>query len=313
MSSLDDLAAVFLLAVALDRFFGEPSNRFHPTAWMGRLIAFFTATPVGNRYFYGMFMFTAVTVIFSGGALLIMKSLHGGIPALVAGSLILKLQFSWRALGDHARPIGELVAEGDTEGAKEGLQGIVGRDTLALDGGQIISATVESIGESTPDGIISPLFYYLFMGSLLGMGWGVAAAVFFRAASTLDSMVGYRTEELEEIGWFSAKSDDVLNYIPARLSAIFLILSSALLWRTGSQSLRVLRRDRRNPKSPNSGYPMAALAGGIGVRLEKPGSYVIGAGLLWPMGVEKVGKALRTVDLAIVLFMITSLGYLMLP
>ncbi len=308
---MDSLVWVLLLALVLDRLLGEPPDRFHPTAWMGRLIGFLMGHPLGNRYVWGVFMFLVVAQVFSGVALAVMQSIPEGVPAVVAGTVILKLQFSWRGLGDSARDVAEAVGRGDLMGARDALSLIVGRDTRDLDGGHILSAAVETVGENTPDSIISPLFYYALVGTAVGLEWGIAAAVFFRAANTLDAMVGYKKDGFEELGWFSARMDDLLNLVPARVSALLLVLSSALLWHTGRNSLKVLEQDRKNPASPNSGWPMAALAGGLGVRLEKAGAYVIGGGLVWPMGPEEVGRALRTVDLAVGQFVILALGVLL--
>ncbi|NOZ76608.1 MAG: cobalamin biosynthesis protein CobD [Euryarchaeota archaeon] len=311
MPSLDSLGAVLLLALALDRLFGEPPDRFHPTAWMGRTAGFLAGRPLGNRRLWGVAVFLAVAGLFSGAALAVMRSIPGGVPAVAAGAVILKLQFSWRALGEAAVAVGRAVERGELAAARERLARIVGRETGDLGEAHVLSAAVETAGENLPDSIVSPIFYYALVGAAAGLEWGIAAAVFFRAANTLDAMVGYRKDGMEELGWFSARMDDLLNLVPARVSAVLIVLASAVMWRTGRRSLDVLVRDRNAPESPNSGWPMAALAGGLGVRLEKPGGYVLGDGLAWPMRGGDVAGAAAAVDLAAGLFVIPLLGVLL--
>ncbi|HWR24747.1 MAG TPA: adenosylcobinamide-phosphate synthase CbiB, partial [Methanosarcina sp.] len=156
----------------------------------------------------------------------------------------------------------------------------VSRDPSKLTKTQMSSAVIESVSENYVDGILSPIFYYAIFG-----GYGLVAAYVFKAISTLDSMVGYKTEPYKELGYFSAKADDVLNWIPARISVIF-ILAAALTLNLLPKSpgkinpfniIKSAFEDGMKTPSPNSGYPMAATAGALGVKLEKPENYVLGA------------------------------------
>ncbi|MEE8402546.1 MAG: CobD/CbiB family cobalamin biosynthesis protein, partial [Candidatus Hydrothermarchaeaceae archaeon] len=186
---MHELFYVLALAVLIDRTLGEPPDRFHSTVWIGQVIATLQKH-LSNSILHGTFLFLCVTLLSSGAALFLMLLPGGQILAILLGALILKMQFSWKGLSDYALPVVEAL-EQDIEKARDVLFYIVGRDTRNLDREGILSATVESIGEGTNDGITAPLFYYLLFGSLFGLAAGVSAAVFFRAASTLDSMVGY--------------------------------------------------------------------------------------------------------------------------
>lgn len=296
---------VLALAVLIDRAFGEPPDRFHSTVWIGRLSGFMKKH-LNNSILHGMFLFFSVTLISSGTALFLMLlfNFKGQLLAIFLGGLILKMQFSWRGLSDYALPIAEVV-EQDIEKARNMLFYIVGRDTRGLGKEGILSATVESIGEGTNDGITAPLFYYLLFGSLLGFQAGVSAAVFFRATNTLDSMVGYKKEGFDRIGFLSARADDVLNFFPARVTALLMILSSFILRENFKNATRIFRRDRKNTKSPNSGQTMAVMAGALGVRLEKPGHHILGEPLK-ELQSRDIKRAVGISNLTTVLFLFMS-------
>ena len=300
---MHELFFVLALAVLIDRAFGEPPDRLHSTAWIGRLSDLVRGY-LNNSVLHGAFLFWAVTLISSGTALFLMLLFRGHFLAILLGGLILKMQFSWRGLSDHALPIVR-VLEQDIEKARDMLSYIVGRDTRGLDKEGILSGTVESVAEGTNDGITAPLFYYLLFGSVLGFQAGVSAAVFFRATNTLDSVVGYKKEGVNIIGFLSARADDVLNFLPARVTALLMMLSSFILRENFKNAVRILRRDRKNTKSPNSGQTMAAMAGALGVRLEKPGHHVLGDPLR-ELQSRDVKRAVRISNLTTVLFLFAS-------
>ncbi|MFN3309448.1 MAG: adenosylcobinamide-phosphate synthase CbiB, partial [Anaerolineales bacterium] len=162
---------------------------------------------------------------------------------------------------------------------------LVSRDTQALDVGQVAGATIESVAENTSDGIVAPLVYYAIGG--LPLAW------IYRFANTLDSMWGYRTERYEWLGKAAARLDDGLNWLPARLTAFLLVLAAWLRHENSRRALAVMRRDARTTPSPNAGYPMSAMAGALGVELEKVGHYRLGGGLAEP----KVGDIRRAIRL----------------
>jgi adenosylcobinamide-phosphate synthase len=187
------------------------------------------------------------------------------------------------------------LKKNDIHEARRYLSRIVRRDTSDLDQELVLSATVESIAESTVDGITSPLFYFTL--------FGVPGAMAFRVINTLDSIVGYKDHKHANIGWFSAKLDSVLNFIPARVTAGLMVLGAWLTGENGKSSWRVLKRDRSKTESTNAGYPMSAMAGALGVRLEKPGHYELGNNdeTIRP---SHIPKALRIMEMTVGLFLI---------
>jgi adenosylcobinamide-phosphate synthase len=260
---------VLLGALAIDLLVGEPRTLYHPVVWMGRLIDILKKGSPTKPY--GILL-SFVVIIASAGLCWVLISLSFlAFPALglIISAFILKSTFSITMLTDTALEVDETI-EKDIEAARFRLRALVGRDAKSLNEGEIRSAIIESISENFVDAILSPLFYFT-LGTLLGVAEGVALAVAYRAINTLDSMVGYKTEELRELGWASAKIDDLINYIPARLSLPIIALAGI-----SHSALRIGFRDHGRPDSPNPGWPMAAIAGVLRVRLYKPGAYVLG-------------------------------------
>ncbi len=257
---------IVILAVLLDLLIGDPQVPYHPVALVGRMISrwerllYREDAPAWRQRLAGICfalvnVLPVVFVVFFG--LRVLKN----IPALyLAGSVFLLWStITVRSLDRAGREIFAFLKEGDLARARFHLGLIVGRDTANLDEGEITRATVETIAENVSDGIIAPLFYFLI--------GGVPLACAYRVINTLDSMVGYKNERYLNFGWFSARLDDLANYLPARLTAL-LLLGSALIrrfnWR---HAVLVILRDGRKHPSPNSGYPEAAVAGALGVRL----------------------------------------------
>ena len=164
-----------------------------------------------------------------------------------------------RCLRDESMKVYRALAAGDTEGARRAVSMIVGRDTDALTAEGITKAAVETVAENTSDGVTAPMFYIM-----LG---GAAAGFFYKAANTMDSMLGYKNERYLRFGCFSAKLDDALNYLPSRLTALLMILSAYLSGMDGGNAYRIWRRDRLNHASPNSAQTEAVCAGALGVML----------------------------------------------
>lgn len=170
-----------------------------------------------------------------------------------------------KSLDVESRKVYTQLKQGDILEARRFLSYIVGRDTTHLNEQEIIRGAVETVAENISDGIIGPLCCIFIGGAPLGMA--------YKAINTLDSMVGYTNEKYLHFGWASAKLDDLVNLIPARLTALFIVVSSGLLGYDGSNSLRILCRDSRNHKSPNSGYPEAAVAGALNIQIGGTNSY----------------------------------------
>ncbi len=279
------LALVLLLAAVIDIVFGEPPAAVHPVVWIGKLINILkNAAPKTHRKMYGVAM-ALCCVLFAallGYSVLYIAALPGipGILALLIEAYFLKATFAINCLLSPAREIYKYLEENRLDKVREMLPIYVSRNTSKLTKTQMSSAVIESVSENYVDGILSPIFYYALFGE-----FGLVAAYVFKAISTLDSMVGYKTEPYRELGYFSAKSDDVLNWIPARISVIFILAAAftiSLLPKKQSQtnplnSIKSALEDGMKTPSPNSGYPMAATAGALGVKLEKPDTYVLGA------------------------------------
>lgn len=273
------MAALVVLGLALliDLFLGEPPLRVHPTAWTGRFIALGcgVATDYGPRTqkAYGVFLAMATISVFAGAAYLLLEvaARFAGEPIRIAvAAVLLKPTFSIRLMYRYAVRLASAVRQCNYDEARAILRNIVRRDPEQLNDSQVISAGVETVAESTVDGITSALFYFAL--------FGVPGAFAYRAINTLDSMVGYKTPEFINIGWFSARLDSIANWVPARLSALLTVLSAVLISGSASGSWRILRRDRNRTESWNAGWPMSAVAGALEVRLEKPGFYALGDG-----------------------------------
>ncbi len=267
--------AVLGLALLIDLLLGEPPLRLHPTAWMGRFIALGCGAAADYRprtqKAYGIFLAMATILIFAGAAYLLLElaARFAGEPIRIAvAAILLKPTFSIRLMHRHAVRLASAVRQCNYDEARAILRHIVRRDPEQLNDSQVISAGVETVAESTVDGITSALFYFAL--------FGVPGAFAYRAINTLDSMVGYKTPELINIGWFSARLDSIANWLPARLTALLTVLSSVFVAGSASDSWRILLRDRNRTESWNAGWPMSAIAGALEVKLEKPGSYTLG-------------------------------------
>jgi adenosylcobinamide-phosphate synthase len=291
---------ILALALIIDLAFGEPPEKVHPTVWMGRLIAFFkpkirSKSPHIEKLTGVLLALFTITAFAIPAHLMIsiVQEFFGPIIYIVIATLLLKPTFAVKCMEQYTLPIACAIERGDIETARRLLSNIVRRDPKKLNTQQIISATVESIAESTVDGVTSPLFYYALLG--------VPGAISFRAINTLDSMVGYKDPEHINIGWFSARLDDLANYIPARLTAILMVAAAWLLSEDWKNSWKILRRDCRKTESPNAGWSMSAMAGALNVRLEKPGHYILGDEI-FALSPKHIIRAMKIMKLTVILF-----------
>ncbi len=270
--------AVLLVALLIDIILGEPPSVIHPVVIMGKAIDILRGL-LPPRKLSG-FLISALLIC---GAVIIANALiHiayisgnaiGGssisdLMALMISAYLLKSTFAFRSLISTSREIGVLIDE-DLDEAKRLLPALVSRNPSNLTRYQARSAVIESLSENYVDTIISPLFYYVIFSYL---GYGVEAALAFKAVSTMDSMLGYKTDELREIGYLPARLDDLLNWIPARLSVPLIMISSI---NNAANIFKITLRYHSATPSPNSGWPMAAVAGALNIRMEKPGVYTI--------------------------------------
>jgi adenosylcobinamide-phosphate synthase len=236
------------------------------------------------------------------GHLLVGAAASVPVLPLLLSAFLLKSTFAMRCLLEVSADIGRMI-ESDMEGAKAMLPALVGRDTASLTSGQASSAVIESLSENYVDGILSPIFYYILFAPF---GLGLEAALAFKAISTMDSMVGYKTKGLKEIGFAGAKADDLANFIPARLSILLIALAKP---GRAAAAIHAALRDHSATPSPNSGWPMAACAGSLGIRLEKPGYYVLEADGK-PASTSDVPRALGLMQRTIALSLAAALAAL---
>lgn len=287
------------LALLLDGLLGDPPNRFHPTAWMGNLVHWLMRfRPHQNplaEWMYGVFILL-VGLTLTAGAGLAFSFLTGHLPiwaGILLNALALKLTLSLRGLGRAAREVqSALQAKNLPEARRLLAWHLVSRDTSQLDESRVSAAAIESVAENASDGIVAPLFFYT-----LG---GLPLAFAYRFANTADSMLGYRDPQRGWLGKVPARLDDLLNLIPARLTGLFIVLAAFLTGANGRQAWRILWRDSRLTASPNAGVPMSAMAGALGVELEKVDYYCLGKGLRAPITADLV-RARRLLYLAIAL------------
>jgi adenosylcobinamide-phosphate synthase len=247
----------------LDILLGDPEWLYHPVCIIGKYISFAERSlrARGGNLRRSAVLLTASTVcltMLTAAVILLFLRRLGIIPWFIGLSLL-----DWMGLAAHsmvreARGVETALAR-SVEAGRQQIARIVGRDTDSLDKQEIIQAAVETVAENTTDGVISPMIYAAFGGPILL--WG------FKAASTLDSMVGYMDEHYRDIGWSSARLDDLLNYIPARLNALLMILSAYLTGLDGRNAFRIVCRDHSNHRSPNRAWSESAAAGALHIQL----------------------------------------------
>ena len=255
--------AALIAGFVLDLLLGDPEWLYHPVRLIGGLISRLEKRlrARGGNLRRSAVILTVTTVLVTmavTAGILVLLQLLGRIPLFIGMALLDWMGIAVTCMAKEARGVGKALEKGLPEARKQ-VARIVGRDTQNLSGEEIIKATVETVAENTTDGVISPLFWALLGGPVLL--WG------FKAANTLDSMVGYMDEKYRDIGWNSAKLDDILNYIPARLTALLMILAAFLTGMDGPNAFRIVRRDHANHKSPNCAWSEAAAAGAMHIQL----------------------------------------------
>jgi adenosylcobinamide-phosphate synthase len=262
------LSTIFI-ALLIDLIIGEPPVSIHPVVWIGNLIQILKNYLIKIPYkLSGFILTTIILLIFLLPLIYILYLLqYNTIILLLVSAGVMSTTFSIKFLIKSSQDISHLI-QTDLEKTRQSVSYLVSRDTSKLSESQLVSATVESLTENITDSVIAPLFYAFI--------FGVPGAVAYRVVNTLDAMVGYKNPENRIIGWFPAKFDDVLNYIPARITGILVVMAAMILGMNWRNSYRIMIRDARKTPSPNSGYSMAAAAGALEIRLEKPGVYQLG-------------------------------------
>jgi adenosylcobinamide-phosphate synthase len=269
-------ALVVVLALAADLVAGDPPNRYHPVAWIGAILASGRAALArGGRVRLvlagGMLVIATAGVAACAAWVVDVAAASLGPAGVLLQALALKSLFAVRGLVRAANAVAAQLARGDVTAARAVVgRDLVSRGTATLDEAQVASATIESVAENLTDSVLAPVLCFLT--------FGLPGAAVYRVANTADAMIGYREGVLEYFGKVAARLDDLLNLLPARLAALALVLAAPLSGADMAGALRVLRRDRGRTASPNAGWTLAAMAGALGVTLEKPGVYRLGDG-----------------------------------
>lgn len=282
---------VACLAVGIDLLVGDTPNRYHPVAWMGRAIGRAQGWAPRQGCLAPLAYGAAVAL---GGALAVgalgcgIERLTGRLAngvGLLLEAALLKSTVGLIGLERAALEIRDALSRGDLAEARRLTSWhLVSRDTTTLDEARVAAATIESVAENTSDGILGPLFYHALCG--------LPGALAYRFLNTCDSMLGYRDAEREWLGKVPARLDDLLNLLPARLTAGLLIAAARLCGEDAGRAVAIRRRDAHLTASPNAGHPMSAMAGALGVELEKIGHYRLGAGQRLPRA-DDITRAIR--------------------
>ena len=256
-------AAALAVGAAMDAALGDPRNMLHMVVVFGKVISFWEKIlyNMKNKRFAGLLL-VVLTLLCCGVPIALVLWLAWRIhPILYAavGSFLCWQCLAARSLRDESDLVRVPLTEDDLPKAREMVGRIVGRDTDALDEAGVTRAAVETVAENTSDGVIAPIFYIALGGPLGGC--------LYKAANTMDSMVGYKNDRYIDFGRCAALFDDVVNYIPARLAALELVLAAYLTGMDGKNAWRIWKRDRRNHASPNSAQTESAVAGALGLRL----------------------------------------------
>jgi len=303
LSFFVDSVLIFILAFLIDAVLGEYPDRIHPTIGIGKIISYLkpklkNPNPKIEKA-NGVLLALSVMVLFSVPVFLLLfwiRQFFGPIPYIIVGAVLFKATFAVKGMGKYTKPIAVALKKNDLPEARKWLPFIVRRDPNALNERQITSAAVESIAESTTDGITAPFFFFAL--------FGVPGAFAYRVVNTLDSMVGYKNVENKNIGWFSANLDTIANYIPARLTAYLMVAASFLLRENWRESWRILQRDKNKTASINAGWTISSMAGALDTQLEKQGYYALGDD--HGISPEHIPRALRVMELTAVLFGIVA-------
>lgn len=287
-----------LLALVLDILFGDPPNRFHPVAMMGSLIRFLSdrapAKGKVRQFIYGTALILIGIVLFTAPLILLNIFINQYTwLTIVINAVLLKAMFSMRRLLEAGREVEIALAKQDLVEARRVVSWhLASRNTSALSEGHVASATTESLAENLTDSFIAPLLAFAVGG--LPLAWA------YRFVNTADAMIGYHTGRYEYLGKFTARLDDVLNWIPARLSGLLIVIASPFVNGSAKKTWQVMIAEHGHTASPNAGWTMAAAAGALGVTLEKIGHYRLEGGAALP-DPQSIARARQLIVIASIL------------
>ncbi len=302
---------MLLLAILLDLVLGDPSPndpdkwvfKLHPTVLMGnftgKIEPYFKNKNPKIEKFLGILLGLTVICTFAVPVFLGLWAIYSYVPFYFniliyafIGIILLKMTICIKLETDWAKAAAKAIEANDLDEAKK-YSHFSRRDSRTLNGSQISSAVIESMAENLIDFKLSPMMSFAL--------FGVTGAIAFRAINTLDGMVGFKDEKHINTGWFSANLDTIVNYIPTRLTALFMIVAAGILRKDAKNAWKIAYRDHKKTPSRNHGWPMATMAGALRVQLEKPGQYILGDSLE-PLTGNKILSALRIRDVTIILW-----------
>ncbi|MDG7050257.1 MAG: cobalamin biosynthesis protein [Nitrososphaerota archaeon] len=271
-------------AILLDLAFGDPRSKYHPTAWVGMLVARFLPFARSQNTTMEKMGGMIVTIAISSMVAALLYcfeffTLHftDVISVMVFGMIsviLLKTTIAIRGLEQHGKMVMESLSRDNLDEARNRLSMLVKRNTKQLDKNHVVSGVLETTSENIVDGVTGPLFYF-------GL-FGLPGAFVYRTINTIDSMAGYKNSIFANLGWFGANSDKVLNYVPARITGYVMVLAAFLTGADWKGALYTMKSDGKKTSSPNAGIPMAAMAGALGTRFEKLDHYTLGNGTIEP-------------------------------
>ena len=292
------------IALAIDLVCGEPPRAIHPVVWIGKAISFLERGKISRRplaqfvYGCGITLITIGLFVAPAYFMLFYLKSFSFLAYVLVGAVFFQYTFSLKELRRVALSIKGLLLKDKLDEARFELRSLVSRDTQNLPQPLLVSATVESVAENACDSFVAPLFYFLL--------FGVPGAIAYRVVNTLDAIIGYHGT-YEYLGKFTAKLDDVLNFVPARISALLLVIAAYLCREDGRIAWRIMLRDHAKTESPNAGWTMSAVAGALRTRLEKKGCYILGDSNN-PLSPQLIGSGVKLLDISALLWVCLIMG-----
>ena len=301
-----------LLSLAIDLIFGELPTKIHPVVIIGSLINFFKNIFIKFKNRMSGLMVSICVIAVSSVILYIIYFITSFniVLLFIVFAVILSSTFSVNMLLSTAVDVKEALDE-SIDKARQLVSYLVSRNTDELTESFIVSAAIESMTENITDSYVAPVFYYFIFGIIIlfvdfdnQLFYLLLIPLIYRISNTLDAMLGYKTDELKYIGYFPAKMDDVLNFIPSRIAGIYIVISAYLLKMDGKNAYKIMMRDARTCPSPNSGYTMATTAGALNIQLIKKDTYILGDNNK-DITKEDIAKTVRLSKMTMALFTLT--------
>ncbi len=292
------ILVIIIIAVLIDIILGELPSKIHPVVLMGAVInKLKKLLSKYNNKVSGIILTITVLIIFTSLYTLIIELFKFNYYIyILISALLLSTTFAIKSLLDSVNLVKNDM-DLNIDQARYSMSYLVSRDTSNLSEDDLISAAIETLTENITDSIIAPLIYTFI--------FGVIGGVFYRVVNTLDAMVGYKNPENINVGWFPANLDDILNYIPARITGFLIVIASMILKQNWRNAYKIMIRDSKKTASPNSGYPMAAAAGSLGIQLKKPNYYELGDKINH-LTSDTIDNALLLTKMTILIFLILS-------